>query len=223
MSNITRTTELNYGIYKTIVALDDNGNVYIAMPILEKLLGFPADSGRKKIASKSFKSFVGNDYKVGKKSAMISGIGQGKVIFVPLSVFLDLLKWQVKQGNEKAIDLIIAGFGDSFRDFVYHEFGLQLCHEDRQRWLKQRMAHKKQFHSKLTHWFKADGCEDGIEYAKRINSFKTTINLPLITIDQYNEEQLDIINTAEVSYHAFRTAGLTHTQALIQLGIMYSG
>lgn len=134
---------IEYGNYSALIAVTEKGNLLVAQPTVEILMGWDADSGRKKIASKSLKAFAGLDFKVGKNTHSVSWVGQGKTVFYDYPDFLVLIKWQVKQGNEKAIDLIIAGFADSFSDFAYKAFGLTLTKNQRQQWLKARQGGKE--------------------------------------------------------------------------------
>ena len=134
---------IEYGNYSALVAVTDTGNLLIAQPTVEILMGWRADSGREKIASKSLKDFAGANYKVGKSSYSVNWVGQGKTVFYNYPDFLILLKWQVKQGNENAINLVIAGFADSFSDFAYKAFGLTLTEKERQQWLKDRQDGKQ--------------------------------------------------------------------------------
>jgi hypothetical protein len=131
-------------VYEVICGLDPENNLYVGTPTIEKCFGFRPDQTREKIASKSFKAFAGSSFRLGKLQAIVSDFARGraKVNFYPFDVFLTILKWQVKEKNEKAIDLVIAGFADSFSDFAYQEFGVQNKKEERQKWLKTRMESK---------------------------------------------------------------------------------
>jgi hypothetical protein len=141
-NKIVNTCVVVYGNYEVICGLDSENNLYVGTPTIEESFGFESNTGRKKLASKSFKAFAGKDFKVGKISVVVNGIGQGKVNFYSFDTFLMLLKWQVKEKNEKAIDLVIAGFADSFSDIAYQEFGVKQTKEDRQNWLKARQEGK---------------------------------------------------------------------------------
>jgi hypothetical protein len=120
------------------VAIDTQSNLWIATPKLEEMLGWRTDSGREKLASKSFKTFAGKDYKVGKKSAIVSGQGQGKTNFYNYATCLMLVKWQLTQGNQKAINLVVAGFADSFERAAYKALEQTIDDEVQQIKLKLR-------------------------------------------------------------------------------------
>jgi len=103
--------------------------------------------------------------------------------------------------------------GLSLQQLFCDAFGVKFDKEERQQWIKFREVHRKNYHPKLTTWFKSDGCE-GIEYGKRMNQFKAHLGLPLINVGEYTEEQLDKLNEAEIEYHAFRRTGMTHSEAM---------
>ena len=53
-----------------------------------------------------------------------------------------IVRWQAGQGNIQAIDLLVAGFADSFSDFAYKLFGISLTDKERQATIKQRILGK---------------------------------------------------------------------------------
>ena len=129
---------IEYGSYSALVAVTESRGLLIAQPTVEILMGWRENSGREKIVSKSLKDFAGKDYKVGKTSYSVSWVGQGKTVFYDYSDFLILMRWQVKQGNESAINLVVAGFADSFSDFAYKAFGISLTEKQRKQLLEDR-------------------------------------------------------------------------------------
>ena len=53
-------------------------------------------------------------------------------VFYDYPDFLIIVRWQAGQGNIQAIDLLVAGFADSFSDFAYKLFGISLTDKERQ-------------------------------------------------------------------------------------------
>lgn len=142
-TKIDRTTTLTYGNYHVLVAVTTDSDLMIATPTIEECLGYRVDSSREKLRSKSFKAFAGADFHLGKMSVNVLGIGgNAKTNFYPFTVFLTLLKWEASQGNQQAINLLIAGFADSFSDFAYKSLGIKVTQEHRQLWLKARQEGK---------------------------------------------------------------------------------
>ena len=135
---IVDVNSIVYGNYSVLIGVTESNELLIAQPTVEILMGWESDSGRKKIVSKSLKDFAGLGFKVGKNTQSVNWVGQGKTVFYNYSDFLVLVKWQVKQGNDKAIDLVIAGFADSFSEFAYKSFGLVYTEKERQLLLKSR-------------------------------------------------------------------------------------
>lgn len=141
---LVKVVNLDYGMYQQLpVGLSEDGIIYVANPTVEKLLEWRSDSGREKIASKSFKSFVGEGFKVGKISANLPDIGQGKANYYDFVTFLTIMRWEAKINKSAiAIDLLVDGFGESFRGFVYNVLGEQVDQENRQQYLKARQQGK---------------------------------------------------------------------------------
>jgi hypothetical protein len=139
------------------------------------------------------------------------------VNILSLEQFEKLIVALAKLGDKKALDLTFNLVGLSLIQLCSDAFGVKFETEERKSWVKFRSAHKKQYHPKLTIWFKADGCE-GVEYGVRMNQFKAQLGLPIKKIDQYTEEQLDKLNEAEVEYHVLRRSGLPHNEAMKLIG-----
>jgi hypothetical protein len=139
---IVDVKSMEYGSYSALVGLTQSGKLLIAQPTVELLMGWRENSGREKIVSKSLKTFAGKDFKVGKTTHSVSWVGQGKTVFYDYPDFLIIVRWQAGQGNIQAIDLLVAGFADSFSDFAYKLFGISLTDKERQATIKQRILGK---------------------------------------------------------------------------------
>ena len=168
----------------------------------------------KTIATRTVKALLGKDSKLDKSSSEIS---KNPVNIITLEQFEKVIVALSIKGNKKAQQLNLNLVGLSLIQLCSDAFGIKFEKEKREAWVKFRSAHKKQYHPKLTYWFKADGCE-GKEYGARMNYLKAHLGLPLKTIDKYSEQELDKLNEAEVEYHALRRSGLSHCEAIKIIG-----
>lgn len=139
---IVDVKSMEYGSYSALIGLTQSGELLIAQPTVELLMNWRENSGREKIVSKSLKTFAGKDFKVGKTTHSVNWVGQGKTVFYDYTDFLVIVRWQAGQGNIQAIDLLVAGFADSFSDFAYKLFGISLTDKERQATIKQRILGK---------------------------------------------------------------------------------
>ena len=119
-------------------------------------------------------------------------------------------------GNKKARDIVRVISGLSLRQLFADAFGEKFEVEERQEWLKQRMAHRQQFHPCLTKWLQMDGVE-GKQYGKQVNLFKTKAKCPLKSVAEYNSDELHQLNNAEVRYDVLRRTGMDHAEAISYL------
>lgn len=125
-----------------------------------------------------------------------------------------LLVELVSNGNETAKRFLQASAQEAIERRFDHAFGVKRTEEQRNEWLKQRMLHKKQFHPNLTRWLQADGCKEGKDYAAAVNRFKACANLPIKPVAEYSEDELTLLNNAEVSYNMARKLGHSHDESL---------
>jgi hypothetical protein len=78
---IVDVNSIMYGNYSVLIGVTESNDLLIAQPTVEILMGWEANLGRKKIASKSLKDFAGNTYKVGKNTYSVNWVGQGKTVY----------------------------------------------------------------------------------------------------------------------------------------------
>ena len=112
-------------------------DLWITVPTLERLLGWDADSGRKKLASKSLKRTLEKESAVGKTTGkLITGKDiQGRnnrVKAIPFAFALKVIYWQIKEDNEKALQLVMSGFAESFTSLALEQAGIQVSVAERQ-------------------------------------------------------------------------------------------
>ena len=153
MSNIihVRVETINYGGFKSLeVAFNvkDSQQFFVTYPTVETILNYRADSVREKIASKSFKAFLGGGRTVGKISGKIVNkpelVGAtAKVSLIKFDDFVAVSSWEAFENrNESVAKLLATGFSDSFRSIAYEQIGETLALDERQKWLESRMQGK---------------------------------------------------------------------------------
>ncbi|MBD6621021.1 hypothetical protein FNW02_36180 [Komarekiella sp. 'clone 1'] len=127
------------------MGLDAQRNLYMTYPAIEAILNYRENSAREKLASKKLKALYQNNSQLVKTSVRIvnkpNGFkipDNGKVNAVPYGGFLQLVNFEVIQQNPVAINLVVAGLGDSLRSLAYSHFGIAISDEQRNQWLSTR-------------------------------------------------------------------------------------
>jgi hypothetical protein len=129
-------------------AQDVDGNIWISTPTIETVLGYEADSCRKKAVSKSFKAFTGEGFALGKTKQKSTKLNTTNVYYSKES-FLKLLYWEVSNANQKAIDLVVSGFVADFEGSIQNALGEQLTEEKRE-YLRELVFNRIQAFRKWT-------------------------------------------------------------------------
>ncbi|WP_193200870.1 hypothetical protein [Nostoc sp. MG11] len=147
MSNIIniRLESVQYGSYCLWMGLDAQRNLYITYPAIEAILNYDENLARTKLASKKLKSLYQEQLKVERFSVRIvnkpegfSVPKNGQVAAIAYEGFLQLVNFEVIQHNPIAINLVVAGLGDSLRSLAYSHFGIAISGEQRNQWLSAR-------------------------------------------------------------------------------------
>lgn len=204
-----RITNIDFFGETIEVLMLPSGEFAIAVPQIARLFSYNPNT-----FSRDLKRLCGNSFRPSKTS---TELGNQKINIITLEQFERVIVELGIRGDVKAQQLTRNLVGLSLIQLCSDAFGIKFEKEKREAWVKFRSAHKKQYHPKLTYWFKADGCE-GKEYEIRLNYFKAHLELPLKTIDKYSLEELDKLNEAEVEYHALRRSGLSHSEAIKIIG-----
>lgn len=130
---------VRYGNIDGLTVLIDpsDNSLFVTQPTIERVLGYPENSARKKLGSKSLKAFAGKDLTVGKTVKGIDVKGRENTAkVIPFSAFLSLIHWEAFEGKGEpqvnARALIMAGFADSFSSIVLEQCGVKLSVEERQ-------------------------------------------------------------------------------------------
>lgn len=150
-----RLESVNYGNWENLTVAIDCANpqsgLHVTYPTAETILNYRADSVREKLASKSFKSFVGAGRTVGKFSAVVVNKAElvgatAKVNVLHFDDFLLLARWEaIVNKNEEIINLLVLGFGDSFRSLALEQLGVKATVDERLNWWKVRYESKALF------------------------------------------------------------------------------
>lgn len=161
--------------------------------------------------SREVKALLGKGIQLVKAA---SELNPNRVNIVSLEQFSLVVFELALKGQSEAVEFVRALHGLSLHQLFSDAFGIKFEADDRQEWLKQRMLHKKQFHPNLTRWLQADGCKEGKDYAAAVNRFKACANLPIKPVAEYSEDELTLLNNAEVSYNMARKLGHSHDESL---------
>jgi hypothetical protein len=151
-----RVESIKYGQYALPMGIDESSKLYMTYPAIERILDYEPDLARKKVESKKLKALLGDNSKLGKIKAKI--INKDHVISLGLTVpkngmvsivcfegFLQLVNWEVFQGNEHACQLALAGLADSLESLALSQFGEAIDEETRQARLELRQRTKEAF------------------------------------------------------------------------------
>lgn len=160
---------------------------------------------------KSLKQLPHADLSLGRDGTIKSTEGES---FIPVAVE-DVIPFWNKNGGEIGKALVEALAIESIERRVYNSLGIEVAEEEIDQRVRQRVFHLKSYHPNFTYWGKADGLEEGREYAERIKRLKAQIGLdPSLGVDEMAAEDLDKMNRAEHSYHILRRTGLSHDESL---------
>jgi hypothetical protein len=164
-------------------------------------------------ASRSVKRILGNDNSHSRPEKIISELHSQAVSTITLKQFNILLVKLTAAGNETAQEMLLSLSGASLESVVSYAFGIKFTQEETVEFVASRTEHLKNFHPRLTIWFKHDGARDK-DYPRLVNEFKAHAFLPAKPVSEYTTEELQLANTAEAQYHVLRKAGMTHEQSL---------
>jgi hypothetical protein len=134
---------LQYGSFKDIEVIVDpkTREIWITQPTIERMLNFGSENARKKLASKSFKAFAGDNL-ARPKSVKAKDVKGRLNTFtaIPYDTFLKLVFWQSKQDNPAADALLLSGFTDSFTSLILDQCGIKVTVAERQDVLSQYLT-----------------------------------------------------------------------------------
>ena len=170
-----------------------------------------------KMSIKTLKARTGLSFKSIQRGVKTE-LGKNKSIVIGLDDVVTLIQLMAKKGNQKAIGFAVASMAEKLERVFAKAFNQKFDEEKAEVKFQERMAHAMQFHPLYTSHLKIDNpCRK--DYGTQVNKLKKAVNLPLVSIDQYDTEQLRIINNAEVAYNTLRNVGYDHEQALSNIDL----
>jgi hypothetical protein len=188
-----------------------DGSFRIAVSQVSQLL---PESVRQNQASRDLKALLGKDSQFDNTTEkVLSELNPKEVNTITLEQFLYVLNKSAFKGNETAQEMLLSLSGASLLSVVSDAFGVKFTQEQTVAYVASRTEHLRNFHPRLTIWFKADGARDR-DYPRLVNQFKAYADLPAKPVNEYSDEELRLANTAETKYCAYRKVGISHEQAL---------
>jgi hypothetical protein len=126
----------------TIDAAQDSetGEIWISTPTVETVLGYRPNSTREKVSSKSFKSFAGEGFALGKRKSKSTKHNTTNVYYSK-ETFLKLMYWEAREGNKPVADLVFSGFLVDLEGAIQAALGNELTEEKRE-YLRQ-LVHER--------------------------------------------------------------------------------
>lgn len=223
--------EIRYGDLANlpIVIDSETQEIFVTQPCLERLLGWELDTGRKKIASKSLKVALGEGYTVGKssiKSVKVKDtLGRpNNCKSIPFHFALKIIAWQVKEGNDAAFSLMMAGFADSFTSLALEQAGYQVKTGDRH----ELISYYKRLYHRLMDWVRDQhievyGCPPDWKYYAKVNSTVDRhlcgkFNFDSDRVNNCSEDEMAVIKDFQghfIRFKAKRFKGVDPYQAVL--------
>jgi hypothetical protein len=166
-------------------------------------------------ALRELKALLGKDSSLlNTTEKILSELHSQAVNTVTLETFNAVILELGLRGNETAKDMLRALSGASLLSVVSDAFGVKFTQEQTVEVVFRCTEHLNIFYSTLTVWWKSDGAEQS-EYSQLVDEFKLCANLPAKPVSEYSTEELQLANTAETIYCAYRRIGISHEQALL--------
>lgn len=189
-----------------------SGEFAIAVPQIVELL---PNLVRQNQASRDLKAFLGKDFQFDKTT---SELNPKAVNYISLIELEKLVVIATSRGDADALLLNLDLVGLSLTQLWSDAFGVKFEQKERTQWLEDRDEHRREFHKRLTPFWHLDGCESGVDYAKRVIEFKAYSGLPIdISVSDYDSKQLRRMNEAETIYCTLRKANFSHQDAISRI------
>jgi hypothetical protein len=138
-----RLKNVPYGAYILPMGIDENANLYMTYPAVEKILDYRERSLSEKLSAKKLKTLLGERLDCRKNAKIINASREGTPFVKVISFDLFLAIAQIEaRTNDAVFQMMIDGFGDSLRSLAFDHFGLAIKTEERQEWLARRHKSK---------------------------------------------------------------------------------
>jgi hypothetical protein len=188
-----------------------SGEFVISVTQCNEVLKFSASPQN---SFRSVQRILGNGIQPLHSEKVLSELNPNKVLTITLEQFNNLLVELTASGNETAKDMLRSLSGASLKSIFAAAFGVKFTQEQTVEVVFRCTEHLNIFYSTLTVWWKSDGAEQS-EYSQLVDEFKLCANLPAKPVSEYSTEELQLANTAETIYCAYRRIGISHEQALL--------
>ncbi len=203
-----KVTQVQFGSFGSIEGLmDEQGNYLISAKQANVQLSFASTTNE----LKTVKALLGKDFE---PVLVKTPLNSNAVKAIPITVFEKLLAVLDRKGNKQAQILRDSLVGLSIHQLFSDAFGVVIDQEARQLKLTQLIHHNKNFHPVFTSWLKLDGLTSGVRYGNEVNRLKVAAKVPLIPIQEYDGQQMILLNVAEARYDLARKLGKDHKEAL---------
>ena len=204
------TTMISLAGIKLLGGFDGKG-YYIFVVEFEKALEIRSDSTREIVSSKGLESALGKRISLGKKR-----VGSSFKSVVRVEDFSQLVGYLAFNGNTKAQALMMAVLAESIERRINDGLGIRVGETDYERNTRALYRHlgRTKFRDRLSSWHQFDG---GTDYGQFVNEFKVALALPLINIEDYNQEQIFRYASGIESYHTLRFNQYDHKTALVTI------
>lgn len=204
-----KATKLTIAGYEFVCGLGKNG-YWIAVPDVEKAMGWRANSGREKLEAKSLKALAeaeSTNIQVGKSKIEYQN---QRYSCMSTQTFFLILNNEANAGNTKVLPFLVALAKEALERRIDEALGVTVAPETRELSTKEfcRKLHRESYIPKFSCWN-----DTGIEYAKFCNAYKRALGLPTVNIDEYSEEQLKLWVCGIETYNTLRHTGFTHEES----------
>ena len=163
-------------------------------------------------ATRDVKALLGKGSSLAKTT---SELHSRPVNFITLKQFTSVCLELTAKGNEIARRFMAIHVEASLISIVSYAFGVKFEQEQMVEYVESRETHRKLFHEIFTSWLKSDGCSSGLDYMKRLSSFKKACGFPgNLSVNDMTEEQLEKLNLKEQFYNMLRAKGMGHDDVL---------
>jgi hypothetical protein len=210
-----------------VVGINKDGEYLIGVPSVESSLSMRPNSTREIIASKSFKAIPGIGLALGKNSECKTKLDWNGTRYSAATVelFIELIKFKALNGNESerqaAMNILMTLAEESIYNRIDGALGKQLSADEieQRSFASYREKCKKQFRPEFTDsvaaWLQSTGLStQEANWAVITNNLKSALGLPLISIDDYTEDQINRWSSGMANYSLLANSGMPHPDIL---------
>lgn len=138
-------------------------------------------------------------------------VGTSTTAFIDTKDLTALVGVFARRGNNVALSWLIALANETLERRIDNALGESVTeetYEDRTKAFFRELS-RKAFHPKFTTWNDSNS-----NYGAMVNEYKKYMSLPLVNIDQYNQQQISVWYEGIVLYNSYRYEGYCHKVSL---------